>query len=152
MPKRLTGRGTDGLVAIAEPTANLDAPLSNLGNIYFHSALEYLYIVSVFSGTLSLPQRVANGSDVSSAYGSTIYNLGAHGLGYNPLLFGRITSTGQPLVGETPIQAAGLASLRTITIGADASNIYAREIFLNKDVTFSPLSLTYEIFIFGNPG
>ena len=152
MPKRLTGRGTDGLVAIAEPWANLDAPLSNLGNIYFHSALEYLYIVSVFSGTLSLPERVANGRDVSSAYGSTIYNLGAHGLGYNPLLFGRITSTGQSLVGETLIQAAGLASLRTITIGADASNVYAREIFLNKDVTFPPLNLTYEIFIFGNPG
>lgn len=152
MPKRLTGRGADGLVAIAEPWANLDAPLSDLGNIYFHSALEYLYIVSVFYGTLNLPERVANGSDVSSAYGSTIYNLGAHGLGYNPLLFGRITSTGQSLVGETPIQAGGLASLRTITIGADASNVYAREIFLNKDVTFSSLSLTYEIFIFGNPG
>lgn len=152
MPKRLTAIGTTGLVAIAEPAANLDNPLSNLGSIYFHSALDYFSIVAVLTGTLNLPQRIANGSDVSSAYGSTIYNLGAHGLGYNPLLFGVITNTGQSLVGETPIQAGGLASIRTITLGADAWNVYAREIFLNKDVTFSAISVPYQIFVFSNPG
>lgn len=152
MPKRLTAIGTTGRVAIAEPTANLDNPLSNLGSIYFHSALDYFSVVAVLTGTLNLPQRNANASDVSSAYGSTIYNLGSHGIGYNPLLFGAITNTGQSLVGETPIQAAGLASIRTITLGADAWNVYVREIFLNKDVTFSAVSVPYQVFVFSNAG
>ena len=152
MTKRLTAIGSTGLVAIAEPTANLDAPLSNLQNIYFHSALNYMFIVSVISGTLILPGREASGADASSAYGSTIYTLGTHNLGYVPLLFGTNTSTGQSLVGETPIQAAGLASIRTITIGADENNVFAREIFLNKDVSFGSTSIPFRIFIFDNPG
>lgn len=150
MTKRLTANGTTGLVAIAEPAADINNPLENLQNIYFHSALSYLSIVSVISGLLSLPQRTANGSDASSAYGSTIYNLGAHELGYRPLLFGVNTLTGQSLVGETIIQADGLASIRTLTIGADESFVYAREIFLNKDVTFSATSISYGVFVFSN--
>jgi hypothetical protein len=152
MPKRLTAIGSSGLVAIAEPVANLGSPLSNLQNIYFHSALDYMFIVSVISGTLNLPARNADGSDVSSAYGSTTYTLGTHGRGYVPLLFGANTSTGQSLVGETLIQAAGLASIRTITIGADTNGVFAREIFLNKDVSFGAVSIPFRIFVFDNPG
>lgn len=152
MPKRLTAIGTTGLVAIAEPVANLNSPLNNLQNIYFHSALDYMFIVSVITGTLNLPARNADGSDFSSAYGSTTYTIGTHGRGYVPLLFGTNTSTGQSLVGETPIQAGGSASIRTITIGADANSIFAREIFLNKDVSFGAVSVPFRIFVFDNPG
>ena len=140
------------MVAIAEPDANLSSPLNDLGKIYFHSDLTYLSIVSVLSGNLSLARRVANGSDASSAYGSTIYTLAQHNLGYTPLLFGDVLGTQQALVGETPIQAGGTASLRSITLGADNNNLYAREIFLNKDVTFEALTLSWRVFLFSEAG
>lgn len=148
MAKRLTALGNTGLVAIAEPGANLASPLQNLGNIYFHSDLTYLSVVAVVTGTVNLPQRIASGADVSSAFGSDIYTLGQHNLGYTPLLLGDITTTGQPLVGETLLQAAGLASLRSITLGADNNNIYAREIYLNKDVTFAAISVSWRVYLF----
>lgn len=148
MSKRMTALGSSGLVAIAEPNADLAQPLTNLQNIYFHSDLSYLSIVAVLSGNLSMPQRIFSGADASSAYGSTIYTLGQHNLGYTPLLLGDITTTGQPLVGETILQAAGLASLRSITLGADNNNLYAREIFLNKDVTFAALTINWRVYLF----
>lgn len=148
MAKRLTALGSTGLVAIAEPGANLANPLQDLGNIYFHSDLTYLSVVAVLTGNLSLPQRIASGADVSSAFGSNIYTLGQHNLGYTPLLLGDVTTTGQPLVGETLLQAEGLASLRSITLGADNNNLYAREIYLNKDVTFEAISVSWRAYLF----
>lgn len=148
MSKRFTALGSSGLVAIAEPDANLSAPLQNLDKIYFHSDLTYLSVVAVLTGNLSLARRVADGSDVSSAYGDVVYTLGQHNLGYTPLLFGEIIGTQQPLVGETLIQAAGLASLRSVTLGADNNNLYAREIFLNKDVTFDAVTINWRAYLF----
>jgi hypothetical protein len=68
------------------------------------------------------------------------------------LLFGDVLGTQQALVGETPIQADGTASLRSITLGADNNNLYAREIFLNKDVTFEALTLSWRVFLFSEAG
>lgn len=150
MSKVLFANGNTGLVSIHNGNADINNPLNNLNNIFFHSNLNYLSIVSVISGSIWLPQRVSNASYHSAAYGSTTYNLGSHNLGYTPLVFGINPNNGQSLVGDVVIQAAGQCSIRTLTIGADNHNIFMREIFLNKDVTFSGLSLGYTLYIFNS--
>jgi hypothetical protein len=152
MTKKLFANGNNGVVSISEEDADINNPLNNINKIYFHSALDYLFIVQVFNGTINLPQRTADGSDVSSAYGSTIYNLGNHNLDYKPLLFGYVTANEQPVAGDTFAFAGGNASLRTVTLGADENTVYAREIFLNKDVTAPAQTVSYRLFIMGNPG
>lgn len=148
MSKILTAYGTTGKVAIHEPVADLSNPLSSLSNIYFHSDLDYLSINTIISGTLSLPTRSYSGSDASSSYGSTIYTIYNHSLGYVPLVFATKRDSLQPIVGDTLIQQGGTCNLRSILIGADSVYIYIRELFLNKDTTFSAISIPYSIFIF----
>lgn len=148
MSKVLTAYGTTGKISIHEPGADLDNPLNNLGNIYFHSDLDYLSINSIISGTLNLPTRTYSNSDASSAYGSTIYNIYSHGLGYSPLVFATRADSLQPIAGDTLIQEGGTCNLRSLLVGADNTNIYIRELYLNKDTTFPSLSLPYNIYIF----
>lgn len=152
MAKRLFANGVTGLMAIAEPNANLESPLTNLQNIYFHSALDYLFVRQTITGSINLPFRQFSGADVSSAFGSTVYNLGAHNLGYTPLVFGYFTATGQSLVGETILQGAGTANLRTLMLGADNVNLYAREIFVNKTISFNALTVNYTVQLLNDPG
>jgi hypothetical protein len=152
MAKRLFANGVTGLVAIAEPNANLTNPLGNLQNIYFHSALDYLFVRQTITGTINLPFRQFNGSDASSAFGSTVYNLGEHNLGYTPLVFGYFTTTGQSLVGETILQADGTANVRTLMLGADNVNLYAREIFVNKTISFNSLTVNFTAQLLNDPG
>jgi hypothetical protein len=152
MAKRLFANGVTGLVAIAEPNANLTTPLTNLQNIYFHSALDYLFVRQTITGSINLPFRQFNDSDASSAFGSTVYNLGAHNLGYTPLVFGYFTATGQSLVGETILQAAGTANVRTLMLGADNNTLYAREIFVNKTISFNALTVDFTAQLLNDPG
>lgn len=152
MSKRLLANGNTGLVSISEPDADVANPLSNLGKIYFHSDLDYLFVRQTIVGSLALPFRQANGSDASSAFGSTVYNISTHNLGYTPLVFGFVTGTTQSLVGETLLQASGTANIRTVMIGADSSVIYAREIFLNKTISFSAVTLNFTIQVLNDPG
>jgi len=148
MGKKLYANGITGDVSISEENANLSSPLNNLNEIYFHSSLDYMNIVKTINGTIYLPYRQANESDSSSAYGSSIYNITTHGLGYSPLLLGYYTSTKQPICGECFIQASGSANLRTIMLGGDNNYIYMRELFLNKTISFGGVSLSYTIFCF----
>lgn len=152
MAKQFYANGNTGVVAVAEAGADLSNPLNNLQNIYFHSALNYLYVTQVITGSFTVPQRDANGSDQSSAYGSTIYNISAHNLGYRPMILGYFSNNGQPIAGDCVLNAGGTASFRTITLGADSTYVYARELFLNKDVTFGAITLNYVIFVFNNAG
>ena len=148
MSKVLTAYSSSGRVAIHEPTANLNNPFDNLDQIYFHSDLDYLSIISIVNGTINLPIRNANSSDASSAYGSTIYNVYAHNLGYTPLVVGSRRDSKQPIVGDTLVQQGGTCNLRSILLGADNTYIYIRELFLNKDTTFGAISIPYSIYIF----
>jgi hypothetical protein len=152
MSKKLYANGNTGAVSISDGDANTVSPLTNLNKIYFHSDLSYLAVSSIKTGTLSLASRTASSSDASSAYGSTVHNLGAHGLSFKPMLFGYLSSGEQPILGDVVVQASGNASIRTVTLGTDATNIYAREIYLNKDVSFAALSLAYKIIILNNAG
>jgi len=148
MSKVLTAYGTNGKVAIHEPSANLDDPISNLSNIYFHSDLDYLSITKIVNGILSLPIRYASYSESSSAYGSTVYSIYQHSLGYTPLIVGVRQDSKQPIVGDTLIQQGGACNLRSILIGSDNNYLYIRELYLNKDRTFSSIDIPYTIYIF----
>jgi hypothetical protein len=151
MAKKLFANGQTGLVAISEPIADINAPLSNLQNIYFHSALDYLFVRQIISGSITLPFRQFSGADVSSAYGAAIYNLGSHGLGYTPLVFGYLSDR-RSLVGETFVQANGTVNIRTVQIGADSQFVYLREIFLNKTVSFNAITLNFTVELFNETG
>lgn len=152
MSKRLLANGNTGLVSISDPDADIINPLSNLNKIYFHSDLEYLFVRQTVVGSLSLPFRQFNSSDASGAFGSTVYTIATHNLGYTPLVFGFVTGTTQSLVGETILQAAGTANIRTIMLGADSTVIYAREIFLNKTISFSAITLNFTIQVLNDAG
>ena len=98
MAKTLTARGSDGRVAIHNPGANLDNPISDLGNIFFHSGLDYLTIVQTHNFTANFPAVGGNTFN-------TLMPVGYHGLGYVPMVFGRRLDTGKPIVGTCPYAA-----------------------------------------------
>lgn len=151
MAKNLYVNGNTGAASISEGQSPVHNPLANLSRVYFHSDLDYLKIIRVVTTSVSLPQRNADGSDTSSAYGSTIYTLGNHGAPETPILLGHVVGSGQPLAGDTVLQAAGQCSIRSLALGADSQRILLREIYLNKDVSFSALSLTLRIYVFDRP-
>lgn len=138
MAKTLTARGTDGVVAIHEPGADLNNPLSNLQNIYFHSALDYLNVVRVVNATVDLPA-------VSSGI-TTLYNLFSHGMGRPCLLIARRTDTGQTLLGSTPVASSG-SSFGVIAMCADSANVML--VFAGNYCYAQSIPL--EIFVLDNP-
>lgn len=117
MPKVLTARGSDGVVAIHEPGANIDSPLSNIGNIYFHSSLDYLTVNHVINTTIYVPPFT----------GGTVgfIAVAAHGMGRPCLLMARRTDTGQAIAGDCLVHVGGgLSNWCTIAACANASYIY----------------------------
>lgn len=152
MGKVLTADGVSGRVAIHDPTADLENPLTSSAAIYFHSDLEYLKIVATINGTHSLPTRTYSSSDSSSSYGSVITNIYTHGLSYTPLVLGYNSSNNQPLVGDTLIQSGGTCNIRSILVGADDTYVYIRELYLNKDTTYTSMTLSYTIHLFNETG
>jgi len=107
--KKLFASGITGTVVIHDaPTDEpITDPIGNYEHVYFHSDLEYMSVVQVMTGTLSLPARAADGSNDSSAYGSTIYVLGEHHLGYTPIILGWSPNFNRPLAGDTLILGQG---------------------------------------------
>lgn len=151
MAKKLYADGNTGDVTICEPDADISNPLSNLNKIYFHSDLNYLRINNIINVNIDFPHRGADGSDHSSAHGSDIYNIYTHNLEYVPIIMAFFESpteiSGQPYIGEFPLQTGGSCSLRTVILGADENYIYSREMYLNKDVSFSSITVNVTIFI-----
>jgi hypothetical protein len=151
MAKKLYADGNNGTVAICEPDADIYNPLSNLNKIYFHSDLNYLRIIAIINISIDLPYRAADGSDYSSAYGTDIRNVYSHNLGYVPIIMACFKSPAeinkQPYIGEFPLQTGGNCSLRTLILGADENYIYSREMYLNKDVSFSSITVNTDIFL-----
>lgn len=148
MPKTFYARGTDGLVSIHEQGADFENPLSNLDKIYFNSQLDYLQIVQIFSGTLSLGTR-ANGT-----ISDQMYTLGPHGLGYAPMVLGVRKDNGQYFCGDMLIFAGGRSSFRSLTAGSDTTYIYIRETnYLTTGGPSAPaVSFDYSLYLLGNPG
>jgi hypothetical protein len=112
------------------------------------------------SGTLVLPAR-AGGLPVSVR--TQTHDLGAHGLGFIPMVEGLWTNipeaTGSvPIIGSIPVQRGAFGALtsagypamhRWMTVGADATNVYAHEMWgVANGNNISALNLNYEIYLF----
>lgn len=161
--RKLKADGTTGKCAIytvddlAIDDAPFTAPLSNISRVEFHSDLDYLAVQPisgnyVTTGTLLLPPR--SGTTPST----TTHNLFAHGLGYQPLVLGYIQFEGYntPLLGTTPIYAGsdwpsfGAILLRTLQLGADATNVFVHEYVMRIDtaaVTMPAVSLPWSVMV-----
>lgn len=132
MPKVLTARGSDGLVAIHEPDANLDTPVGNLNKIYFHSALNYL--------SINFYRDV-----VIDAATQGVTALFAHGKS-RPVMFLPIRlDTNDPMGGTCVIRAANRL-YQCITFYSDNTNICVRG--HGNDTRSTPL--TIRVYIFDN--
>lgn len=144
MPKTLTARGADGLVAIHEPGADLNNPLSNLGNIYFHSALDYLNIVAVVNVNLALP---AYGSGAIMNGMTQLHNIYSHGMGRSCLVLGRRKDTQEALTGSSPVSTSSSGANGKIAVGSDATNVY---IVFSGNYCWAQ-TIPLEILVFNNP-
>lgn len=117
-----------GVAALWDDASDDDpftTPLSNLSRVKFHSDLDYIKVIDEQTVSVNFPSRNA-GLHTQS------YTLFAHGLGIQPLVFATCTLSGVEVAftGSVPVQVGagfigGLA--RWVTIGADATNVYAYE-------------------------
>lgn len=144
MPKTLTARGADGLVAIHEPEADLNYPLSNLEKIYFHSGLDYLNIVAVVNVNLTLP-AYGNGAIMNGM--TQLHNIYYHGMGRACLVLGRRKDTQEALTGSSPVSTSSSGANGKIAVGSDASNVY---IVFSGNYCWAQ-TIPIEILVFNNP-
>jgi hypothetical protein len=165
MSVRLYARGSDGVVAItdggvsdATHTDYLDKPVKNLGNIHFHSDLDYMSVAATFTATISFPKRdkqtqTDEGKKSSTTFnvpatGVQRYELGTHGLGFIP--FATAVRGGQQVTPTFPLQLSG-ASLRLINVEMDTSKIYVYESWVTYGTDLAAKSETFTVWVFRNP-
>lgn len=163
MPTRLRKDGSVTAVYTVPTLTSSDnapftAPLSNLSRVVFHSDLDYLAIQPIGgdlikTGTLSLPSRSG------TTAGTYRHNLFTHGLGYQPLVMGHLVSFegyNTPLLGTTPIRTpidrvlpTTQADIRTVQLGADATNVYLHEYMLlvSTSLTYPAVDLNWRIMV-----
>ena len=151
MAKTLTARGSDGMVAIHEPGANLDNPLSNLNNIYFHSDLDYLRVVQSHTLLVNLAAGPGGG-----ALFSRFARLVTHGLGYVPMVLATFGS-GDPFPGTKVIQtgssigSSSMLTYRTISLCADAGSVYLHDSGYDPVYVFPAWAAWMTILVLWNP-
>lgn len=139
MPKVLTARGSDGLVAIHEPGADLNNPMSNVENIYFHSALDYLTVVRTVNTTVTVP---------AITIGKGFITLFQHGMGRPCLLMARRTDTNEAICGTSLAWTGGHVQYwASIAICADDVNVYAYYMAMQN----ASVTIPVEIAVLGNP-
>lgn len=148
MAKTLLARGSDGLVSIHEIGADYNNPLSNLGNIYFSSALSYLYIVQQVVGSRTLPTRAVS---PGSGFGS-LHFLANHGLGYTPMLMGTlyVEGVGGSICGTMLVNAESGDGFQSLTLCADSSAVYLFESGFSPSGSYPARGISYNINVFGN--
>ena len=152
MAKTLSARGSDGRVAIHEPGANLDNPLSNLHNIHFHSDLDYLRVGQVWNGTLSIPAGAGPGR-----LESQFVHITNHGLGYKPMVLGSF-GAGGAIPGTRVIQtgslggtSSGVPGYRSISLCADTASVYVHVVSYDHFVTYAAWATWVTILVLANP-
>lgn len=137
MAKTFTARGSDGLVAIHEPNADLNNPVGNLHNIYFHSGLQYLSFA--YSRDVSI-----NLNHSGSAFVRPVYTLFAHGMG-RPVMCMAVRDNGDVMAGSMILRSSnGNASFATVS--SDNTYIYLRAILRS----FGSMNLNLKIYVFDN--
>ncbi len=129
MTKRMRIAG--GVCAVWDDASDDDPftdPENNLSRVKFHSGLNYLKVIDEQTHTVSF---AGQGAGVFT--GS--YTMFAHGLAGIPLVFASCSIGGQDIAftGSVPIQVSasfppfGTRWPRWVTVGADATNVYAYE-------------------------
>lgn len=154
MTMRLKADGTTGAIAIySYDTANdapFTTPLSNVSRLQFHSNLEYPAVVSIVSGTTTLP-AVGVATHIS-----TTHTLFAHGRGGTPYVEGYITSglgqqvglCGSVIVQQNTGSSSALRFARWVHLGADATNVYLHELGESIDTQgYASLDLGWTVYV-----
>ena len=129
MTKRLRIAG--GVCAVWDDASDDDPftdPENNLARVKFHSELNYLKVIDEQTHTVNFSSK---GAGVFT--GS--YTMFAHGLAGIPLVFASTTVDGETVAftGSIPVQVSSLFPPfgtrwpRWVTVGADATNVYAFE-------------------------
>lgn len=140
-------------------------PHADIGRVLFHSALNYITVEEVISGVVNL---TANGYDAS---GKKIYNVYEHGLGYSPLLFGKVLNlralnvegdmlfplplttgvapfSGTLPIGSDNIQPAGWYIHKNVQLGVNNTYVTVTDVttFLGPSPLFAPYdTFTYDL-------
>lgn len=130
----------------------LDAPLDHVGRLKFHSALHNIAIVSVHTGTLTLP-----------AFGPAAYNiqshtLFAHGKSGTPYVEGRITSingvdksislAGSIAVARQSWNADSAEFMRAVHLGANSTNVLLNEFSVaHQTENWTSMTVGWEVFV-----
>jgi hypothetical protein len=143
MTIRLRARGSDGRVAVYTGTDNLpfEDPLAHLSRVKFHSSLDYPKVIDERTVNVTFPRRnnptgSTTGINSSSGVSVATYTLFAHGRPGFPWVIASFNIGGQKVsaTGSVPVQQARNISSnaamnwgRWVTIGADATNVYAYE-------------------------
>lgn len=125
MSKRLRIAG--GVGAVWDDASDADpftTPLSNLSRVKFHSGLDYIKVIDEQTVTVNFS------SYPSGTLTQGSYTMFAHGQSGIPLVFASALIGGNDVAftGSIPVQfdASGYWA-RWVTIGADATNVYAYE-------------------------
>ncbi|WCD44165.1 hypothetical protein Lumi_026 [Xylophilus phage Lumi] len=145
MSKRLIARGSDGLVSIHETGANFEDPWSNIGNIYFDSRLDYLWVNNILQGGYTFPSR--NGA------GTAFTNIGYHGLGYSPMIVGYTEgpSYSGPVMGTTYLDGDSWDGVHQYCFCADAANVYLYDSWYSPTGSgFPARGIAFDLRILGN--
>ena len=143
MSKRLRIAG--GVCAVwdgAGDTLPFDNPTSYLSRVKFHSELNYLKVIDEQTHTVNFVLRGAPGFTGS-------YTMFAHGRAGIPLVFASTTISGNTVAftGSIPVQVDTVFRgrwARWVTVGADATNVYAYE-YGNLPATYTLPALSLSI-------
>lgn len=124
--------------------APLTNPLSNLGNLLWHSDLPYIGVAQTITGTVNLNPFTAGWS--AFPYTKTI---AAHGQSYRPIILGHITVSGVNI----PIQGSFLANVASadgayqFNFSSDATNILLKCEALFGNWAANALNCSYTIYV-----
>lgn len=166
MAKRLLADGPSGTVAIYEvPSLNstdnapFSDPLNNLSRVHFHSALDYISVLYTVSSALYLPPCAVN------TRRNVTHTLFAHGLNYQPLVFGVLNNIAAAPVGwlgSVPIQhnllpapalPISVPAVRYMHLGANGTHVLAHENAINAPEfqgsggNIPAITLTFTIYV-----
>ncbi len=132
----------------------LTAPLSYLSRLQYHSDLEYPKVIATYTGTITLAVVTANQLLPAS------FTIAAHGRGAVPYVEGMVKVGGvwRGLCGSTPVDQLANPSvnatyrpgfIRWLALGADATNIYIKELTLTNQAGgfTSTQSVDYRIWL-----
>lgn len=127
--------GPDGTVALyrGEQSDAIEAdPHADISRVLFHSALNYIVVEEVISGTVTL---TADGYDAS---GKKIYQVHPHGRAYAPLVFGKVLNlrainTEGEMLFPLPLVTAPAPFSGTLQIGSSQQEPYGGQ-YVHKNI------------------